>query len=412
MSVVDLPKVTLIAQPASRDTFLPNPQLPASSCVPEEGTLAYELLERHHVSPLRQKRIPREYFKMPAEERDAKIRALREELGDRLVILGHHYQRDEVIQFADFRGDSWKLSKQAATRTDAEFILFCGVHFMAESADILSGRDQQVILPNLEAGCSMADMAKIDDVEACWDQLTDLGIDGIVPVTYMNSAASLKAFCGRNGGIVCTSSNAANVFDWAYERGERILFFPDEHLGRNTGHLKGVPADEMVVWDPFEPLGGNTPEALRNAKVILWKGFCSVHARFSVEQIEQARRDFPDVQVIVHPECRREVVAASDANGSTEFIIDTIRDAQSGTTWAVGTEINLVNRLNDEMPDKTIFCLDPVICPCSTMYRVHPAYVLWTLEHLVAGEVVNRITVDEATRKDALVALDRMLEVP
>ena len=412
MSVVDLPKVTLIAQPASRDTFLPNPQLPASSCVPEEGTLAYELLERHHVSPLRQKRIPREYFKMPAEERDAKIRALREELGDRLVILGHHYQRDEVIQFADFRGDSWKLSKQAATRTDAEFILFCGVHFMAESADILSGRDQQVILPNLEAGCSMADMAKIDDIEACWDQLTDLGIDRIVPVTYMNSAASLKAFCGRNGGIVCTSSNAANVFDWAYERGERILFFPDEHLGRNTGHLKGVPADEMVVWDPFEPLGGNTPEALRNAKVILWKGFCSVHARFSVEQIEQARRDFPDVQVIVHPECRREVVAASDANGSTEFIIDTIRDAQSGTTWAVGTEINLVNRLNDEMPDKTIFCLDPVICPCSTMYRVHPAYVLWTLEHLVAGEVVNRITVDEATRKDALVALDRMLEVP
>ncbi len=412
MSVVDLPKVTLIAQPASRDTFLPNPQLPASSCVPEEGTLAYELLERHHVSPLRQKRIPREYFKMPAEERDAKIRALREELGDRLVILGHHYQRDEVIQFADFRGDSWKLSKQAATRTDAEFILFCGVHFMAESADILSGRDQQVILPNLEAGCSMADMAKIDDVEACWDQLTDLGIDRIVPVTYMNSAASLKAFCGRNGGIVCTSSNAANVFDWAYERGERILFFPDEHLGRNTGHLKGVPADEMVVWDPFEPLGGNTPEALRNAKVILWKGFCSVHARFSVEQIEQARRDFPDVQVIVHPECRREVVAASDANGSTEFIIDTIRDAPSGTTWAVGTEINLVNRLNDEMPDKTIFCLDPVICPCSTMYRVHPAYVLWTLEHLVAGEVVNRITVDEATRKDALVALDRMLEVP
>lgn len=412
MSVVDLPKVTLIAQPASRDTFLPNPQLPASSCVPEEGTLAYELLERHHVSPLRQKRIPREYFKMPAEERDAKIRALREELGDRLVILGHHYQRDEVIQFADFRGDSWKLSKQAATRTDAEFILFCGVHFMAESADILSGRDQQVILPNLEAGCSMADMAKIDDIEACWDQLTDLGIDRIVPVTYMNSAASLKAFCGRNGGIVCTSSNAANVFDWAYERGERILFFPDEHLGRNTGHLKGVPADEMVVWDPFEPLGGNTPEALRNAKVILWKGFCSVHARFSVEQIEQARRDFPDVQVIVHPECRREVVAASDANGSTEFIIDTIRDAPSGTTWAVGTEINLVNRLNDEMPDKTIFCLDPVICPCSTMYRVHPAYVLWTLEHLVAGEVVNRITVDEATRKDALVALDRMLEVP
>jgi quinolinate synthase len=397
---------------ASRETFLPNPQLPASSCVPEEGTLAYELLERHNVAPLRQQRIPREYFKMPAEERDAKIRALREQMGDRLVILGHHYQRDEVIQFADFRGDSWLLSKLAAERTDAEFILFCGVHFMAESADILSGPDQAVILPNLEAGCSMADMAKPDDVQSAWDQLTALGLTGIVPVTYMNSAATLKAFCGRNGGIVCTSSNASNVFDWAYDRGERILFFPDEHLGRNTGHLKGISQDEMVVWDPFLPLGGNTPDALRNAKVILWKGFCSVHARFSVEQIEQARRDFPDVNVIVHPECRREVVAAADGNGSTEYIINTIRDAPAGSTWAVGTEINLVNRLNTEYPDKHVFCLDPVVCPCSTMYRVHPAYVLWTLEHLVAGEVVNQITVDADTRRDAMVALDRMLQVP
>lgn len=397
---------------ASRETFLPNPQLPASSCVPEEGTRAYELLERHSVTPLRQQRIPREYFKMPAEERDAKIRALREQLGDRLVILGHHYQRDEVIQFADYRGDSWLLSKLAAERTDAEFILFCGVHFMAESADILSGPDQAVILPNLEAGCSMADMAKPDDVQSAWDQLTALGLTGIVPVTYMNSAATLKAFCGRNGGIVCTSSNASNVFDWAYDRGERILFFPDEHLGRNTGHLKGISEDEMVVWDPFQPLGGNTPEALINAKVILWKGFCSVHARFSVEQIEQARRDFPDVNVIVHPECRHEVVAAADGNGSTEYIINTIRDAPAGSTWAVGTEINLVNRLNNEHPDKHVFCLDPVVCPCSTMYRVHPAYVLWTLEHLVAGEVVNRITVDDATRHDALIALDRMLDVP
>jgi len=412
MSLIATLPVAQNAGIASRDTFLPSPQLPASSCVPEEGTKAYELLERHHVSPLRQQRIPREYFKMPAEERDAKIRALREELGERLVILGHHYQRDEVIQFADFRGDSWKLSKEAATRTDAEFILFCGVHFMAESADILSGRDQQVILPNLEAGCSMADMAKSDDVEACWNALQALGVNGIVPVTYMNSAASLKAFCGRNGGIVCTSSNAGNVFDWAYQRGERILFFPDEHLGRNTGFAKGISDDRMVVWDPFQPLGGNSPEALMNAKVILWKGFCSVHARFTVDQIEQARRDFPNVHVIVHPECRREVVAASDFNGSTEFIIDTIRDAPSGSAWAVGTEINLVNRLNAEFPDKHIFCLDPVVCPCSTMYRVHPAYVLWTLEHLVAGEVVNRITVDEETRRDALVALDRMLDVP
>jgi quinolinate synthase len=283
---------------------------------------------------------------------------------------------------------------------------------MAESADILSGPDQKVILPNLEAGCSMADMAKAEDVEAAWDALTALGIEGIVPVTYMNSAASLKAFCGRNGGIVCTSSNAPRVFDWSFERGEKILFFPDEHLGRNTGVAKGISEDEMVVWDPFQPLGGNTPEALRAAKVILWKGFCSVHARFSVEQIEQARQEFPGVNVIVHPECRLEVVQAADSAGSTEFIIDTIRNAPAGTTWAVGTEINLVNRLNNEMPDKHVFCLDPVICPCSTMYRVHPAYVLWTLEHLVNGDVVNQISVDEVTRRDALIALDRMLQVP
>lgn len=405
--------LTVSAPPtATRESWLVNPQLEAASCVPEEGTGAYELLHRYSVAPLRQQRIPREYFKMPAIERDARTWALRRQLGDQLVILGHHYQRDEVIQFADFRGDSYKLSQQAATRTDADFILFCGVHFMAESADILSGRHQKVILPNLEAGCSMADMAKSEDVEACWDALTALGISGIVPVTYMNSAASLKAFCGRNGGIVCTSSNAPRVFDWSFERGERILFFPDEHLGRNTGVAKGISEDQMVVWDPFQPLGGNTPEALRAAKVILWKGFCSVHARFSVEQIEQARREFPDVNVIVHPECRREVVAAADANGSTEFIIDTIRNAPDGTTWAVGTEINLVNRLNDEMPDKHVFCLDPVICPCSTMYRVHPAYVLWSLEHLVEGNIVNQITVDGVTRRDALIALDRMLDVP
>jgi quinolinate synthase len=280
---------------------------------------------------------------------------------------------------------------------------------MAESADILTGPDQKVILPNLEAGCSMADMAKLEDVEACWQTLADLGITGVIPVTYMNSAAAIKAFCGRNGGIVCTSSNAVSVYDWAFERGERILFFPDEHLGRNTGVKKNIPLDKMVVWDPFQPLGGNTPEALQNATVILWKGFCSVHARFSVEQIEQARRDYPDVNVIVHPECRAEVVQISDFDGSTEKIIKTIRNAPSGTTWAVGTEINLVNRLQSEMPDKRIFCLDPVICPCSSMYRIHTAYLLWTLEHLVEGKVVNQIMVDPETRRDALVALDRML---
>jgi quinolinate synthase len=411
-STITRPATIDVAAPATRESWLVNPQLEPASCVPEEGTGAYELLHRYDVTPLRQQRIPREYFKMPADERDARIWALRNQLGDRLVVLGHHYQRDEVIQFADFRGDSYKLSQQAATRTEADYILFCGVHFMAESADILSGPDQKVILPNLEAGCSMADMAKAEDVEAAWDALTALGIEGIVPVTYMNSAASLKAFCGRNGGIVCTSSNAPRVFDWSFERGEKILFFPDEHLGRNTGVAKGISEDEMVVWDPFQPLGGNTPEALRAAKVILWKGFCSVHARFSVEQIEQARQEFPGVNVIVHPECRLEVVQAADSAGSTEFIIDTIRNAPAGTTWAVGTEINLVNRLNNEMPDKHVFCLDPVICPCSTMYRVHPAYVLWTLEHLVNGDVVNQISVDEVTRRDALIALDRMLQVP
>ena len=412
--------VTTVQSPASREltfgskpsTWFVDAQLQSADCVPEEGVGAYPTLRRYGVAPLRQERIPREYFKMPAEERDSRTWALRRELGDRLVILGHHYQRDEVIQFADFRGDSFKLSQQAATKTESEYILFCGVHFMAESADILSPEARRVILPNLEAGCSMADMAKADDVEACWRTLQGLGIDGIVPITYMNSAASLKAFCGRNGGIVCTSSNAPRVFDWAFERGEKILFFPDEHLGRNTGVRKAIPPDEMVVWDPFQPLGGNTADQLRNATVILWKGYCSVHARFSVEQIEGARAAYPDVNVIVHPECRLEVVQAADSDGSTEYIIDTIAAAPSGTTWAVGTEINLVNRLQNEMPDKRIFCLDPVICPCSTMYRVHPAYLLWSLEHLAAGEVVNEITVDPDTRRDALVALDRMLAVP
>ena len=405
MQVLDKP----LAFGESKSSWFPEPQLKSASCVPEEGVGAYDLLRRYDAHPLKQERIPREYFKMPEAERTARIWALRRELGDRLVILGHHYQRDEVIQFADFRGDSFKLSQQAATRRDAEFTLFCGVHFMAESADILSGPNQKVILPNLEAGCSMADMAKPEDVEACWNALADLGIAAVVPVTYMNSAASIKAFCGRNGGIVCTSSNASRVYDWAFERGEKILFFPDEHLGRNTGVAKGIPLEKMVVWDPFQPLGGNTAEALRDATLILWKGYCSVHARFSVEQIDQARLDHPDVKIIVHPECKLDVVLAADDYGSTEKIIDVITAAPDGTVWGVGTEVNLVNRLQREMPNKTIFCLDPVICPCSTMYRVHPAYVLWTLEHLAAGETVNQISVDPDVRRDALVALDRML---
>jgi quinolinate synthase len=403
---------TPVREPSTATMWFHNPQMEVASCTPEEGTGAYDRLFAYGVDSPQQERIPREYFKMPAEERDAKIWALREQLGDRLTILGHHYQRDEVIQFADFQGDSYKLSQQAATRTDAEFTLFCGVHFMAESADILGNPAQKVILPNMEAGCSMADMAKPEDVEAAWRDLEALGVTGIVPITYMNSKASLKAFCGLNGGIVCTSSNATRVYDWAFERGERVMFFPDEHLGRNTAIKKGIPEDQMVVWDPFKPLGGNTEEELRNARVILWKGYCSVHARFSVEQIQQARVEHPGVNVIVHPECRAEVVQAADLDGSTEYIIETIRNAPSGTTWAVGTEINLVRRLQAEMPDKTIFCLDPVICPCSTMYRVHPAYILWVLEHLVDGRVVNEISVDPLTREGAKIALDRMLSVP
>jgi len=401
-----------LERPAKPTLWLVDAQMELASCVPEEGVGAYDRLKEYGVGPLRQQRIDRAYFKMPAEERDARIWELRTQLGSRLTILGHHYQRDEVIQFADFQGDSYKLSQQAAAQSEAEFTLFCGVHFMAESAHILGSPDQHVILPNLEAGCSMADMAKPEDVEAAWNTLSDLGIRGIVPVTYMNSAATLKAFCGRNGGIVCTSSNAPRVYDWAFDRGERLFFFPDEHLGRNTGVRKDIPLDQMVVWDPFLPLGGNTEEQLRNAKVYLWKGYCSVHARFSVAQIAKARDDFPDVQVVVHPECPLDVVQASDFDGSTEYIIDLIRAAPDGTTWAVGTEINLVRRLQAQMPEKTIFCLDPVICPCSTMYRIHPAYMLWTLEHLVRGEVVNEITVEPAIADQARVALDRMLSVP
>lgn len=392
--------------------WLVEPQLEPASCVPEEGTGAYEQLRDYGVGPLRQEKIPREYFKIPAAERDARIWKLKGDLGSRLTILGHHYQRDEVIQFADFQGDSYGLSRQAAEQTDAEFTLFCGVHFMAESANILGSADQHVILPNLEAGCSMADMAKAEDVEAAWAALDRLGITGVIPITYMNSAASLKAFCGRNGGIVCTSSNASRVYDWAFERGERVFFFPDEHLGRNTAVRKDIALDEMVVWDPFLPLGGNSEDQLRAARVILWKGYCSVHARFSVEQIEQARLSHPGVNVVVHPECRLEVVQAADFDGSTEFIIDIIRKAPSGTTWAVGTEINLVRRLQAQMPDKTIFCLDPVICPCSTMYRIHPAYMLWALEHLANGTVVNEVTVEPHIAQAAKISLDRMLSVP
>ncbi len=356
-------------------------------------------------------RLPREYIGLKPDDLHARIAAAREKLGERLVILGHHYQRDEIIQFADFRGDSFLLSQNAARQKDAEFVVFCGVHFMAETADILTDPGQKVILPNMSAGCSMADMAATDDVLDAWDDLNDVLSGGLVPITYMNSTAAIKALCGQNGGIVCTSSNASSSFEWAFQRGEKILFLPDQHLGRNTGVKLDVPLDEMVVWNPFKPLGGLSESQIQNARIILWQGHCSVHTRFSVAQIEDARAKFPDVQVVVHPECVREVVDAADMDGSTEFIIKVVSQAPAGSVFAIGTEINLVNRLAQENPDKTVFCLDPVICPCSTMYRIHPAYLAWVTEGLVADTVVNQVAVDDETAHYARVALERMLSL-
>ncbi|MCH7998891.1 MAG: quinolinate synthase NadA [Chloroflexi bacterium] len=361
-----------------------------------------------------QKDIPEEYWRLDGSQIIARIAAARKRLGRRCVVLGHHYQREDIIQFADFRGDSFKLAQWAAERPEAEFIVFCGVHFMAEAADILSQPHQKTVLPNMSAGCSMADMADPEDVYACWDELTEAGITDVIPITYMNSAASLKAFCGRNGGIVCTSSNAPNVMDWAFQRGKRVLFFPDQHLGRNTGLKRGIALDQMALWDytlPFGSLGGNAPEQLERARVILWKGHCSVHNRFSVQQIEKARRDHPGITVIVHPECQMEVVQAADADGSTSFIADAITEAPAGAQFAVGTEINLVSRLARENPDKLVYCLDPVVCPCSTMYRIHPAYLCWAIEELAEGRIVNQVELDEDTRRDARIALERMLAV-
>ncbi|MFZ4506838.1 MAG: quinolinate synthase NadA [Fimbriimonas sp.] len=358
--------------------------------------------------------LPREYADLSPEEADSRIRAAKKALGSRLVILGHHYQRDEIIAHADYRGDSFKLAKDANLHPEAEYIVFCGVHFMAESADILTPDRQKVILPNMAAGCSMADMANLFQVRKCWQELERvLGTtSSVVPVTYINSAANLKAFVGEHGGTVCTSTNAPTAVKWALAQGEKVLFFPDQHLGRNTGVSLGFdPLTVMVVWDPFKPLGGNTVESLRAATFILWKGHCSVHARFSVEQIDKARREFPGVNVLVHPECSLEVVQASDLKGSTEFIIRTVENGESGTTWAVGTEINLVSRLAKEHPDKTIFCLDPQICPCSTMYRIHPTFLCWVLENLVDGKVVNQVEVPEKVKHFAGLALDRMLTV-
>ena len=347
----------------------------------------------------------------------ARARAAKEALGERVFVLGHHYQRDEVIEFADVTGDSFKLAREAAARPEAEFIVFCGVHFMAESADILTGPAQKVVLPDLAAGCSMADMARLTQVEAAWDALADAGVqDSVVPVTYMNSSADIKAFCGRNGGVVCTSSNAEVALEWAYEQqgpDTKVLFMPDQHLGRNTAVLQmGLALDDCVVWNPHLPGGGLTTEQLRAAKMILWKGHCSVHGRFSPAVVDELRATIPDVQILVHPECQHEVVLKADLVGSTEFIIATIEAAPAGSSWAIGTELNLVKRLADAHPDKKIAFLDKSVCYCSTMNRIDLPHFVWAMESLVQGEVVNQITVDPDTEREALVALQRMLDLP
>jgi quinolinate synthase len=367
----------------------------------------------------RQGELPREYREASEAELADRIRAAKATLGDRVVVLGHFYQREEVIAHADYVGDSFQLANAALAHPAAEAIVFCGVHFMAETADLLSRPEQAVILPNLAAGCSMADMADIDQVEECWEQLAEVygdldtpdedGLVPVIPVTYMNSSAAIKGFVGRHGGIVCTSSNARTVLEWAFARGRRVLFFPDQHLGRNTAKAMGVPLEQMPMWNPRKPLGGSTAEELVNARVVLWHGFCSVHRRFSVDQIDRARAEHPGVRVIVHPECPMAVVDAADEAGSTDYIRKAIQAATEPTTFAIGTEINLVQRLAAEHPQHTIFCLDPVVCPCSTMYRIHPGYLAWVLEDLVQGDVQNRITVPADVADPARVALERML---
>ncbi len=408
-----------------------DPAVTAEACTPDlaDGPWVFDALPMPSYGPgasmadpipaeaPRQGQLPEEYKTASKDELDARIRAAKETLGDRVVVLGHFYQRDEVVQYADFVGDSFQLANAALTVPQAEAIVFCGVHFMAETADILAKPSQSVILPNSRPAARWPTWPTSTPLKEAWAQLqefyeTEPDAEGrvpLIPVTYMNSSAALRGFCGRNGGIVCTSSNAATVLEWAFERGQRVLFFPDQHLGRNTAKAMGVPLERMPMWNPRKPLGGSTVDELVDAQVILWHGFCSVHKRFSVAQIEKARAAHPDVRVIVHPECPMPVVDAADAAGSTDFIVKAIQAAPAGSTFAIGTEINLVQRLANEYPQHTIFCLDDVICPCSTMYRIHPGYLAWVLEELVAGRVVNQITVGDDVAVPARVALERML---
>jgi len=366
--------------------------------------------EKEHISE--RQALPEKYLGLSDEEMVRRISEARATLGSRLVILGHHYQRDEVIQFADYTGDSFKLARQIASRPEADYIVFCGVHFMAESADVLCAPHQQVILPDLAAGCSMADMADPDQLESCWEELGQMGISGVVPVTYINSAASIKSFVGERGGTVCTSSNAMATLKWGFAQGEKILFLPDQHLGRNTAYKMGIGLDEMVVWDPNEIFGGLDPEQVQRAKMILWKGHCSVHERFTAKQIAAVRQQHPGIRVIVHPEVPWDVVQAADDSGSTEYIIKTVSNSPEGSVWAVGTEVHLVNRLAQQLaPTRTVISLDQFGCLCSTMFRVSPNHLLWILDELVEGRVHNRIVVPDDQKHWNRVALERMLSI-
>ena len=398
---------------STKQNIIPITELEQSAFCQSDGNLRTKTLEEEFQAGVRWQKVPTRYLKLTPEELTEGITFARNEIGNKAVLLGHHYQRDDVIKFADITGDSYQLSKAASEITDAKWIIFCGVHFMAETADILTSPDQNVLLPNMAAGCSMADMATASQVEQSWAALKYvLGTtDNVVPITYMNSAAAIKAHCGKNGGLVCTSSNADKAFDWALERGEKILFLPDQHLGRNTALAKGIPEDTIKVWDPNLPMGGLEEEEIHKATLLLWKGHCSVHTRFTTEHIDTARKRNPLTTVVVHPECIREVVDSADLSGSTEFILKTVTDAPPGTSWGIGTEVNMVKRLADANPDKDIFCLDPIVCPCATMYRIHPAYILWVLEGILAGIAINRIEVEPGHKRDSLIALNRMLHL-
>ena len=392
-----------------RKLEIPVTEIEQASFCRLDDNLRSKTLEEEFKSGVKWQKVPLRYLKMKPDVIDSEIIKMKSVIGDKLFILGHHYQREEVIKFADTTGDSFKLSVEAAEEKNAEYIVFCGVHFMAETADILTTSDQKVILPNMAAGCSMADMASAEDVDDAW-KFVEQNSDDFIPITYMNSTASIKSLCGKNGGLVCTSSNAKAAFEQYLLKGKKIFFFPDQHLGRNTALSLGIKRDEVKVWNPFKENGGLTLDQLNKTKVLVWQGHCSVHTRFTVDQIEEAK--LRGANVIVHPECTNDVVSQSDYVGSTEYIIDVVNDADPGTKWGVGTEINLVKRLASQNPDKEIFCLDPIVCPCATMYRIHPAYLLWVLDGIAAGLVINQVEVDFEIKVNSKIALERMLNLP